>query len=356
MSDGPDDAELQGLLQRLVELGASEDELEAAQRTGQLSDLALDVALRPPGETVPLDRFIENSGLDEDVVRRLWSAVGLPSSGPVHVTPDAADAIRFFSAMAGLFESETAFAFTRVLGSSASRLAEALISAFRVDVELPGVTSGTGFAKRTEEMMDVVQQVLPLLLDAVNAVFRRHMVRVSYQLWMPDDQRAAVTHERTVGFADIVGSTETVRAASPAALAIAVRQFEERVWELVTDAGGRVVKLIGDEAMFVVESPAAACTLAREACQAGKRPTSSAVARPSPAVKASTRPSAETSRCSGRCVTKGKPSSSVEMSEANGWSRISSAAIAGSSHWKCGGRYMRGYSHSIVAGGLLLTS
>jgi len=272
VSDGPDDAELQGLLQRLVELGASEDELEAAQRTGQLSDLALDVALRPPGETVPLDRFIENSGLDEDVVRRLWSAVGLPSSGPVHVTPDAADAIRFFSAMAGLFESETAYAFTRVVGSSASRLAEALISAFRVDVELPGVTSGTGFAKRTEEMMDVVQQVLPLLLDAVNAVFRRHMVRVSYQLWMPDDQRAAVTHERTVGFADIVGSTETVRAASPAALAIAVRQFEERVWELVTDAGGRVVKLIGDEAMFVIEDPAAACDVALRLVEASPQP------------------------------------------------------------------------------------
>jgi len=98
------------------------------------------------------------------------------------------------------------------------------------------------------------------------------MVRVSYEIWRPDDERSAVTHERTVGFADIVGSTETVRGASAAALAVAVRQFEERVWELVTDAGGRVVKLIGDEAMFVVETPARAVEVALRLVEASPQP------------------------------------------------------------------------------------
>jgi adenylate cyclase len=134
------------------------------------------------------------------------------------------------------------------------------------------MASGTGFAKRTDEMMTVVQEVLPQLVEAANAVFKRHMVRVSYELWRPDDERAAVTHERTVGFADIVGSTETVRAASAAALAVAVRQFEERVWELVADAGGRVVKLIGDEAMFVVDEAAAAVEIALRLVEASPQP------------------------------------------------------------------------------------
>jgi len=260
------------LLQHLADLGASPDELAAAQTTGQLSDLALDVALRPPGETMDLDQFIESSGLDEDLVRRLWSAAGLPASGPVRVTPDAAEAIKSFAAMVGMLEPEMALAFIRVMGSSQSRLAEALISAFRVDVELPSMASGTGFSKRTEEMITVVQELLPLIIDAANALFKRHMVRVSYELWRPDDERAAVTHERTVGFADIVGSTETVRAASAAALAVAVRQFEEQVWKLVTDAGGRVVKLIGDEAMFVVEDPARACELALRLVELSPQP------------------------------------------------------------------------------------
>jgi class 3 adenylate cyclase len=268
----PDAADRLALVRRLIELGAGVDELVTADRTGQLSDLALDVALRPPGETMTLDRFIESSGLDEEVVRRLWSAAGLPASGPVRVTPDAAEAFRFFAGIAGMLEPEMALAFVRVMGSSQSRLAEALISAFRVDVELPSMASGTGFAKRTDEMMTVVQEVLPQLVEAANAVFKRHMVRVSYELWRPDDERAAVTHERTVGFADIVGSTETVRAASAAALAVAVRQFEERVWELVADAGGRVVKLIGDEAMFVVDEAAAAVEIALRLVEASPQP------------------------------------------------------------------------------------
>src|SRR5947199_5130331 len=115
MTEPPDDADMVRLLQRLTDLGASADELAAAQTTGQLSDLALDVALRPPGETMDLDLFIESSGLDSDLVRRLWSALGLPASGPVRVTPDIADAIRFLNAMAGLFQSETSFAFARVM-------------------------------------------------------------------------------------------------------------------------------------------------------------------------------------------------------------------------------------------------
>jgi len=123
-------------------------------------------------------------------------------------------------------------------------------------------------------MMTVVRELFPLLVDASNALLKRHMVRVSYELWRPDDERAAVTHERTVGFADIVGSTETVRRASAAALAVAVRQFEERVWEVVADAGGRVVKLIGDEAMFVIEDPTRACDtalLVQQLMQDGKK-------------------------------------------------------------------------------------
>jgi len=268
----PPDTELERLLQRLRELGASDDEIVAAQHTGALSDLALDVALRPPGETMDLDQFIESSGLDADDVRELWAALGLSPSGPVRVPADAAEAIRFLVAMGGFFPPEAALAFARVIGSSSSRLAEALISAFRVDVELPSVASGTAFARRTEEMIGVVRELLPRLIEAVNAIFRRQMVRVSYELWRPDDERSAVTHERTVGFADIVGSTETVRTASAAALAVAVRQFEERVWEMVASAGGRVVKLIGDEAMFVVDDPAQACDVALRLVEASPQP------------------------------------------------------------------------------------
>ena len=191
----------------------------------------------------------------------------------MRVTPDAAAALRLLVMMGGWLKPETALALARVMGSSSSRLAEALISAFRVEIELPSLAPGTPtWAAQGEGIITAGRDLLPLFVDATNAVFRRHMVLASYQLWSPDEERAAVTHERTVGFADLVGSTEVVRASSAAALAVTVREFEELVWDLVTNAGGRVVKLIGDEAMFVIEDPAQACAVALDLLDASPNP------------------------------------------------------------------------------------
>jgi len=267
-----DDVGLRQLLQRLVDLGADMDELEEVLRAGRLSDFALDVAVRPPGETMDLGQFIESSGLDANLVRELWSAFGFPASGPVRVTPDVAEAIRFLIAMAGLFKDETSFAMARVMGSTSSRLAEALISAFRVDVELPNIASGTDEFRRINDTITAGRDLLPMFEAALSAIFRRHMVLVSYQMWAPDESQATVTHERTVGFADLVSSTETVRGATPAELAVLVREFEARIWALVTGVGGRVVKLIGDEAMFVIEDSAAACDVAMRFVETSPQP------------------------------------------------------------------------------------
>jgi adenylate cyclase len=141
-------------------------------------------------------------------------------------------------------------------------MAEALADSRRIGVEVPSLEAGSAYSKVVEEYSTAARDLLPSFLDAVSAVFRRHLVLVSYQLWSTDQEQAAVTLQRTVGFADMVGSTEAVRAGSVAALAHMVRQFEEQLWDVITGAGGRVVKLIGDEAMFVVEEPILACQLA----------------------------------------------------------------------------------------------
>jgi adenylate cyclase len=260
------------LLEKVFAMGATVDEVLEAARIASLGDLALDLSIRPPGETQDLEQYAAGSGLDPDLVRRMWRALGLPASGPVRVTPDAAAALRLLDAMSSWLTPETTFALARVVGSSSARVAEALISAFRVQIEVPHGTAGTAYSKVVDEYTEAARELLPLFLEAANAVFRRHMVLVSYQLWSTDDERAAVTHERAVGFADLVGSTEAVRAGSVAAMAAMVRQFEEQVWDLVTTAGGRVVKLIGDEAMFVIEDPVRACELALDLVDASPHP------------------------------------------------------------------------------------
>jgi adenylate cyclase len=71
-----------------------------------------------------------------------------------------------------------------------------------------------------------------------------------------------VTREQTIGFADLVGYTGHIRARSTTDLALAVGRFEAQVTDVVSRFGGRLIKFIGDEAMFTVEDPATGCELA----------------------------------------------------------------------------------------------
>jgi adenylate cyclase len=64
-----------------------------------------------------------------------------------------------------------------------------------------------------------------------------------------------------VGFADMVGFTLLAQHLSDPELAAVVLRFEELSHDIVTALGGRVVKMIGDEVMFVVESVAAAARI-----------------------------------------------------------------------------------------------
>ena len=151
-------------------------------------------------------------------------------------------------------------------------MTEALSGAFRVGIEVPQRMTGTPYSQVVDDYTTVARELLPSFLEAVEAVFRRHLVVVSYQLWSTDEERAAVTLERTVGFADLVGSTDVLHTQSVKEMAEMVRQFEEQAWDLVSRAGGRVVKLIGDEAMFVVEDTGRACDVGLGLVEASPHP------------------------------------------------------------------------------------
>ncbi|MBV8385470.1 MAG: hypothetical protein JO155_01620, partial [Acidimicrobiia bacterium] len=165
MSEMPDDAELQHLgldvpdgvgademrevLRMVFELGATVNEVREAGGS-LLGPLALDLAMRPDGPTVDIDTFAETSGFDPALVRRIWAALGLPESGPVRVTPDAAEALRLFAGMSAWLQADTALALARVMGSSCARLAETLSNAFRVEFEVPERQQGATYSRMIE--------------------------------------------------------------------------------------------------------------------------------------------------------------------------------------------------------------
>jgi adenylate cyclase len=209
------------------------------------------------------------------LVRRVLLAFGLPEANDdarFIVTPDVAQAIDTLGIIAANVGEEAALGFARVIGSSTAQMAEALANAMRVGIEMPERERGVPYSEIITQMTGRARDLLPTVWAAVGAVFRRHLVVVSSQRWRPDSARTAVTMTRTVGFVDLVGSTDVLRGLSVAEMAASVNRFEMLTWDLVGRAGGRVVKLIGDEAMFVLEDPIAACRLALSLLAASTQP------------------------------------------------------------------------------------
>jgi class 3 adenylate cyclase len=82
---------------------------------------------------------------------------------------------------------------------------------------------------------------------------------------------AAETSAVAVGFVDFVGSTRWAEGLTLKDHAVALARFESAAWDLATHHDGRLVKLIGDEAMFVAPAVTDACEIATEQCSGVER-------------------------------------------------------------------------------------
>jgi class 3 adenylate cyclase len=165
-------------------------------------------------------------------------------------------------ALAELFTTEEAAGLLRVVGAAAARIGEAGVSLFLADVESPHVTSGGGSIELAQKVYDAVG-----LLDEFATIFDPLVRRAALQAIERSRRATMGGTERlrylyAVGFVDLVGFTEVSGSMSPAELAEFLRSFEAGAHDVVVRSGGRVVKMIGDEVMFVADDIDAACVSA----------------------------------------------------------------------------------------------
>ncbi len=105
----------------------------------------------------------------------------------------------------------------------------------------------------------LAEHSLPAMAKLLEFTWRRH-VQAAVRRTMLLRTRHGDGRTRpdlAVGFADMVGFTMLSQQLSEEELAAVVGRFEEVAHDITTSLGGRVVKMIGDEAMFVSESAAA---------------------------------------------------------------------------------------------------
>jgi adenylate cyclase len=240
------------LLNWLADQGVTIEQMVEAHERLHLTGIAGDVALRPGPRLTPAE-LAEQAGISVDDVQRLTLAIGRPVTDPGQraFTPEDVEAFGMFRAAAQLFGEEPLLQFLRVVGSSLGRIADAAVSVFLADVETPLTQADAGelaLAKANLEAVEVAK-LLPGLMDVVfralmeSAIERNRTARA--------EAGSLVTVFMAVGFVDLVGFTPLAQRMPVADLRTVVDQFEGPALDTVAAHGGRVVKLIGDEVMFV---------------------------------------------------------------------------------------------------------
>ena len=256
------------LLDWLDAQGFTVDEMKDADTALRLSGLSGDRRLAG-SDRISRERAIELSQLSPDEFDSLATAFGFveiePDSGlgdDEQWTVGEANSFRVLGAVASMFSQPEALGFVRVIGSSISRIADASVSLFLNDVESPLVGAGGSELELAVKVRDGVG-LLDELSSQLDPVLRRHVLQAiqrSRRAMVDPTQR--LSYRYAVGFVDLVGFTEISGQYDARTLAEFILDFEGRAHDVVTAQGARVVKLIGDEIMFVATDADALCRAA----------------------------------------------------------------------------------------------
>lgn len=249
------------LLTFLLGLGATVDELDE-HREG-LPGFASVLGIRG-GPVLTLTEVAERSGLSKEKLRRLSRAAGFPAPDD-----DSTFGAGFVELAAGIAAAEELFGedavlqLVRVMGSSMSRLADALVSAFLVNVE-PAARGEDPVGLAVARANADAAALLPFVSASLDTLLRHHLLAARRTILGDALDAGYETQRMAVGFVDLVGSTALAQRLSTRELGAVLTEFEHAASDAVTAEGGRVVKLIGDEVLYTAPDERAACAVALE--------------------------------------------------------------------------------------------
>lgn len=256
------------LLQWLDGLEFTVAEMVAALEADGLGALVGDRRLVPGRRMTRAEALslvdIDVDGFDSNVIAFGFVPVGGAPAGEIGFTEEEVQTVAWFEPLKTMFSSAEATSFLRVVGSSMSRMAEAAVSLFLADVESDMLADGSSeleIAKKVEEAIGLIDG----FAERLDPMIRRHVLQSierTRRTTINDMER--FKYRYAVGFVDLVGFTAISGNMDSRQLSRFLRDFEGRAYDVVTSAGARVVKLIGDEVMFVADDPAAACSAAAE--------------------------------------------------------------------------------------------
>lgn len=236
---GADDADRRlALLRDLVALGATDDEL--ATSSDELPLLAFRLVAVPGRERLTLADLAARVELPESRLVEVWEHAGFPRPAPDDALFTEADVelMHLVEAARGLFGDETTIQLLRVTGTAIARVADAVISAFIVDLASHTIAEDPSGVALVRANIDTLV-LLPQFSMAMDTLLRHHLLALRRQgmaIGRPGDYE---TQQLAVGFTDLVDSSGLAQQVSMSELGARLRQFDTRAASLVTSGGGR---------------------------------------------------------------------------------------------------------------------
>lgn len=240
----------------LLARGASEDDIDRAEREGWLPLLTLDALVLPGRPTHDVADVAAITGLDADRLRRLWRAVGFPDvpEGLAVFTDADVEAARrlLHGGLARGSDFPTLLRQVRVISSSMARIAAVIAEHYGeiVQEQRARGVEDEAIAASLVDTFDTEELAALIVYSAT--------IHLRAALWLRFARDAAPDLLVAIGFADLAGYTMLSAELDAVRLGDFVARWEEVVYDTVAAHGARVVKTIGDEAMFAGLSSAVA--------------------------------------------------------------------------------------------------
>ena len=253
------------LAARLRGRGHSLEQIRRAAREGRLASGYLEDLFPDSDSGHSLEDVARETGLEPELIRRVWVGAGFPAATLEHLTADDVALLRCLAAVLDAGLPLVAFLqLVHVYGQALAHIADAEAKLFHMYVHEPLIREGAPVLEIAEEMSDLASELLPLsgpIMDHVHQRFLRQAIEqdvVAHLEGVAGDGelgRLAVT----IVFADLAGYTRLTEEIGEAEALEIVERFVDLVAEsLPPDA--RVIKTIGDEVMVVGADTAALST------------------------------------------------------------------------------------------------
>ncbi|MGH3434627.1 MAG: adenylate/guanylate cyclase domain-containing protein [Thermocrispum sp.] len=200
----------------------------------------------------------EKSGVPPETTQRRWRSLGFAAADDDDVlfTDSDVEAAALSEKLlsTGVVPAGMDVAVSRALGHHLSRLAE-----WQIELVRELLDQRPELATDEQQLLAFVQAVAPTIERLQNFVWRRHLAAYAVRAFGSGEDDSG---QRAVGFVDMVGYTRLTRQVDEEQLTVVLERFEAAAAAAIADRQGRIVKMIGDEVLFVADSPRDAVQIA----------------------------------------------------------------------------------------------